>query len=447
MANKDIQLGLQPIQISRLHLDPENPRHEPLSSQAEIIAQLCKEEKILEMVKDIAERGALSPLDVLGVFQDGNPGHYIAVEGNRRVCALILLNDPARAPKELRSQIEKIAKESNVPRQLTAHVFQNREEAKQWVDLRHLGDQGGIGTREWGPGAKARAAGGNTKTTARDNSLALAVRDRLVAMNLLTPEQSKAISLTTITRYLGTPEVRELLGLSGDRNKLIYTHEPSQVDSALRRLLLDSLKTESNREPAVHSRSSSEQRKQYARTLKSEGGTPTTPLAEPFEPSALATPPKPVTGKRRSSKNPAKRPTLIESSFTVKIKDPVLVRLRTEALRLELENFPFSGNYLLRALIEQIMILFAKSKGRYSPSMSDAALTCACSDELHKAGITGKALKTIQKAAGSKDQPFSLHTLGHAVHGGAVPTRKDLVAHFDTWEPVLRAMLDDLENA
>lgn len=128
--------------------------------------------------------------------------------------------------------------------------------------------------------------------------------------------------------------------------------------------------------------------------------------------------PKPL--KKRSARNPANLPTLFDRSFTVACRDPVLLRLREEALRLLLENFPFSGNYLLRAFVEQTMVLFAKKRGKFGSTMTDEQLTRACADELKVMGVTGKPLSVINKAAGNAAQPHSLHSLGHAVHGASI---------------------------
>ena len=87
------------LPLVRLHLDRENPRHDPVDSEEEAIAKLYEEEKIEALAKDIVTHGAMSPFDGIGVVEmSDNPGHFIAVEGNRRLCALILLNDPDRAP-------------------------------------------------------------------------------------------------------------------------------------------------------------------------------------------------------------------------------------------------------------------------------------------------------------------------------------------------------------
>lgn len=445
-------LGDKMLPIHRLHLDPQNPRHEPLESDADVIAQLCNKELVAELAQDIARRGALSPLDVLGVIPfEGHPGHYIAVEGNRRTCALILLSDPSRAPtKALQDQIRRIAEKANVPRKVKVHVFADRRAAKPWIDLRHLGPQDGIGTRGWNPDQKTRAAGGNTKTSSRANTLALAVLDRLVHLGRLTPDQRAKVNLTTITRYLGTPGVRAILGL-GSGTDLVYTHVADEVDTALCQLVLDSITPKTDGSFAVHSRSSSPDRLSYANDLKAKGVTPKTPLSVPTHPpAALAAVGRSVSAastaaaKKRSARNPANLPTLFDRSFTVAHRDPVLLRLREEALKLQLDEFPFSGNYLLRAFVEQTMVLFAKKRGRFNPPMSDDKLSQVCAEELKAMGVTGKALSVINKAANSSAQPHSLHSLGHAVHGASIPTRQALRAIFDTWQPSLRAMLDAL---
>lgn len=440
----EVILGDQLLPISQLHLDSQNPRHQPLEGDSAVIAQLCSEELIAELAEDIAIRSSLSPLDVLGVIPfDGHPGHYIAVEGNRRTCALILLRDPGRAPTPaLQTQLRRIAATAKIPREIRVHVFANREKAKPWIHLRHLGPQGGIGTREWNADQKTRAAGSSTQTSSRANTLALAVLDRLVRLGLLTPEQRSHISLTTITRYLGTPGLRAILGL-GSSSELLYTHETSEVDAALRQLVLDSVIPKNDGSFAVHSRSSSPQRLAYATELKSQGIAPTTPLQTPATPLDVTTRAK-IAPKKRNIRSPAHLPTLFDRGFTVTYRDSVLLRLRDEALTLSLGDFPFSGNYLLRAFVEQTMILFAKKRGKYSSAMSDEQLTQLCAAELKAMGTTGKALTVINKAAGSAAQPHSLHSLGHAVHGGSIPTRQSLRAIFDTWEPSLRAMLDAL---
>ncbi|MFI8573493.1 hypothetical protein ACIGEO_18540 [Stenotrophomonas bentonitica] len=439
-------IGDNVIPISKLHLNLSNPRHEPAESEEQAIARLCISEQIVELARDIVQRGALSPLEVFGVIpMPGNPGHYISVEGNRRTCALIVLNDPKRAPEGIQSQLRGLASRAILPKTVRAHVFSDEAQAQQWIQLRHLGGQGGAGTKDWDPTQQYRAAGGNAKSKAHANTLSVNVLDRLVARGALSPDERKKVNLTTLTRYLGTPGVRAIIGLGSNRD-IVYTHDVDEVDATLLHLVNDSLKPQQDGSFRVNSRTDSTERINYANELKAKGVAPVSHLPQP-QAAPAPSPLRPVSenstpaAKKRSAVHPELRKQLVPSSFTVTLKDPVLLRLRKEALELELKTFSFCGNYLLRAIVEHILTLYAKKKNVYREGMTDAALTHACALQLKSAGVSGKALTNIEKAAGSVNSGHSLHSLGHTVHGGTFPTETDLKRHFDTWRPSLEAML------
>lgn len=435
------------VPITRLHLDLNNPRHEPATSEAEAIEHLCDEEMVAELAQDIAERGSLSPLEVLGVVEmDGNPGHYVSLEGNRRTCALILLGDPRRAPVKFRAQIERMSRGSKFPKTVKAHVFRSADEAKQWIDLRHLGLQGGAGTKEWHPTQKQRAAGFNKKTSARANTLAVLVLDRLEQRGLITKEQRGATKVTTLTRYLGTPGVRAILGIASP-NELQYTHDADEVDVALQKLVLDSITTDKGGQYAVHSRSTSSDRLAYAHSLVKSGVAPTTHLPKPTPPPAPARALKAETAKKakRSAPDPRKRGTLFDSSFTMANPDLVLRRMRSEAVNLPVADYVFASTYLLRAIVEGVMILYLRSLGRIPANPNQDRITAACHDQLSRAGYTGRGMTALAKAASNRDVSYSLHSLGNALHGGVVPGPEDVKGWADTWQPILTAMLDQIK--
>lgn len=441
-------LGDRVISVNRLHLNLENPRHKPANSEADAIAILCDKELIAGLAADIARRGSLSPLEVLGVIpMDGVPGHYVSLEGNRRTCALIVGSDPSRAPVKLRAQLERLAQKGKMPKEVKAHVFASQAEAKQWIDLRHLGSQGGAGTKEWDPTQKQRAAGDNSKTTARSNDLAVLVLDRLVARRMLTAEQRSRANVSTLTRYLGTPGVRAILGL-GSNKELIYTHDHDEVDAALTRLVLDSIEPTKEGTLRVHSRTGSSDRLNYANELKTKGEAPATHLEKPIpapKPIKVASEPEKGAALRaRSATHPDKRTKLIRSDFVVTSKDAALLHFRKEGLALDLKEFSFSANYLLRALVERTMVLFAKKHRVFREGMADRQLTAACADKLKELGLSRDVYSTVSKAGSNDATPYSLQSLGHALHGGTIPVGADLKRHFDTWRPALDAMLATL---
>ena len=94
------------VEVDRIFLDQENPRHKPYKTQAEVIDYLCNHESILSLARDIAKYG-LNPIEQFALLDDDesdedNPA-YIVAEGNRRICALKLLHDPDLAPAKLRN--------------------------------------------------------------------------------------------------------------------------------------------------------------------------------------------------------------------------------------------------------------------------------------------------------------------------------------------------------
>lgn len=449
LGTADAEAYDQVVPINRLHLDLANFRHEQVHDETQAITTLCGSEQVVALAEDISRRG-LSPLDVIGVVPMVNsPGHFVTVEGNRRTCALIVTADPSRAPTHLRPKFEQIRNGGNFPNAIKVHVFPNKAAAKSWIDLRHLGPQDGVGVKPWNATQKARAATGNRRTSAGDNALAVSVLDRLVEQGLLTKGERNKVPVSTITRYLSSPTVREVFGLS-DRNALVYTHDAAEVDSVLLRLIRDSIDPQPDGKFRVHSRSNANERVQYAYALKAEGATPSTRLTEPAAPPGRGaananahTNPK---QKTRNAPNPDARHSLVPSDFKVPIKDNVLARLRGEAVTLQVEDYSFSANFLLRAMVERTLSLLVKKHGKWRDDMTDGQLTQVCADQLKGLSAPRDILGVINKASGNKATPYNLHSLGFAVHGGSIPTGQDLKRYFDTWRPVLDFILGHLHD-
>lgn len=45
------------VEVDRIFLDQENPRHKPYDTQSEVIEYLCTHESILSLARDIAANG------------------------------------------------------------------------------------------------------------------------------------------------------------------------------------------------------------------------------------------------------------------------------------------------------------------------------------------------------------------------------------------------------
>ena len=208
---------LESIEVDRIFLYEENPRHEPIDTEPEIITHLTKDEQVYNLARSISEAGP-NPLVLLGVVQIPGSGaaatkkSYQAWEGNRRLCAIKLLNDPDLAPPHLRKDFARIAKDADFPlpiKKITCVVFDNHDDLKFWMGIIHNGAQAGIGRLDWNAEQKARHFGSSR------NRVALAVLDTAEAMGLITKEEREG-KLTTAQRFLGRSVVREALGIDAN---------------------------------------------------------------------------------------------------------------------------------------------------------------------------------------------------------------------------------------
>ncbi|MEQ1900261.1 MAG: hypothetical protein ABL866_05965 [Devosia sp.] len=231
---------LQQIDVDRIFLYEENPRHEPLANEDEVIRYLCRDEQVFNLARSISEAGT-NPLALLGVVQLPGSGRaatkktYQAWEGNRRVCAIKLLNDPDRAPPDLRKDFARLAATSgHVPiRRITSVVFDDHEELKFWMGIIHDGAQSGVGLLDWDAEQKARHFGSSR------NKVALAVLDAAEAMGLITKEERNG-KLTTVQRFLNRSVVKEALGIDASNpDDVTYNRPVPDLKKQLGRFIND----------------------------------------------------------------------------------------------------------------------------------------------------------------------------------------------------------------
>ncbi|MEC9364083.1 MAG: hypothetical protein VYC42_12760, partial [Pseudomonadota bacterium] len=138
------------VLVRNIFLSLSNPRHEEVESEQKAIERLCAKENIYALARDIAkiglnplERFALIPVDKRKAV--GPAARYHVAEGNRRMCALKLLNDPDLAPPKLRKSFEKLAASSTPIKAVPGAVFTDAEAVRVWLDRIHNGPQDGIG--------------------------------------------------------------------------------------------------------------------------------------------------------------------------------------------------------------------------------------------------------------------------------------------------------------
>jgi hypothetical protein len=219
--------NLGPIKIERIFLYEENPRHEPIESEPEIIEHLCKDEQVFNLARNIADAGT-NPLELLGLVQLPTSGasttkSYQVWEGNRRVCAIKLLNDPDLAPAHLRKDFARLATESaNVPiAEINAVVFADHDDLKYWMGITHGGTQAGVGRLDWDAQQKERHFG-----TGR-NRVALAILDLSEQLGFISKDERSG-KITTAQRFLNRAAIKEALGIDTSNPADITYNRPTE---------------------------------------------------------------------------------------------------------------------------------------------------------------------------------------------------------------------------
>lgn len=144
------------INLINLELDSYNPRL-PKSmhgkSKKEIIEYLLLDASLIELMLAIGENDFF-PGEQLLVVKTEN-GKYRVIEGNRRLAAVMLLNDPNLTNVQ-KTKIQKVIDETKfTPTEIPCLIFSDEKEIHNYLGYRHI-----TGIKEWKLLEKARYLNG-----------------------------------------------------------------------------------------------------------------------------------------------------------------------------------------------------------------------------------------------------------------------------------------------
>ena len=142
------------VDISNLQLDLQNPRL-PKSKQGMdegvVIEYLLLEAATLELMESIGENDFFVGEMLLVIPNEKDKGKYIVIEGNRRLTAVLLLNNPELAKVKKAATKEIFDNAKFKPSTLPCLVFNNREEIQKYIGFVHI-----TGKKSWRMLEKAR---------------------------------------------------------------------------------------------------------------------------------------------------------------------------------------------------------------------------------------------------------------------------------------------------
>jgi hypothetical protein len=138
------------VPINDILLDISNARIRAGQDQNDCISRILrKEDQLFALMQDIAQNG-LTTMPIL--VQPTGDGKWVVKDGNRRVTALKLLNEPEKCPQDrLKSRIQAIRKKylSNISSEVDVLSSENKEAIIKEVLARHDGGADGAGQLDW----------------------------------------------------------------------------------------------------------------------------------------------------------------------------------------------------------------------------------------------------------------------------------------------------------
>ena len=433
------------IPAANLLVDEQNPRlSQPSTGQRETIRALAEYQgrKLQILAADILENG-LDPSELTIVMPfAGDTQRYVVLDGNRRITALRALENPdliaEAVPKAAANAIKRMAVEyqDSPVGDVACVVFEGRDEANHWIELRNTGERGGAGPVLWGPDETDRFR----KRTGNQPNLATQALDFLENRGRITPDHRAAIATTTLTRILGSPPIRQKLGLTHSNKTLSAVGELDDVAKALE-FVIREIRGGSLDVTHVYTK---QQRQEFADQFPAELAVNQT--TNPNNGTPLQTAPVQEITRRKSRAVPQVRPrdNLIPHDCALNVSHPRMRDIERELRRLSLNGSPNAVAVLFRVFIELSTDEYGlREKLPFTQNDPlQKKLADVADDLLKRQKITEMQARPARRAAA--DNSFfgpSVMLMHQWVHNQYMsPVGSELRSHWDSLQPFITAI-------
>ncbi|HHQ4579725.1 TPA: hypothetical protein ACSP17_001944 [Aeromonas hydrophila] len=220
--------NIQAISLDLIKLDQENVRFggDIAQNQREaidlIMADPDEAKKLLRLANHIAEHG-LDPTELQLVTPDQD-GSYIVLEGNRRLTALKLLQRPDLCPDEKMVKSFMAAHNrlnGNLPTEIDCSVVSSRSAGDMWIELKHTGQNGGIGRVNWDSDIRDERRARQTGIESIGRQIRNLVKDNSDIFSSDTVRDIFAIHVTTLTRLFSSTPAQDAFQIKIENRELI----------------------------------------------------------------------------------------------------------------------------------------------------------------------------------------------------------------------------------
>ncbi len=446
---------LKVIPLANLLLDVVNPRFETeQDNQRDAIRKMAEDqgEKLLNLAEDVVEHGLDPSSLTITMPSETGANRHVILEGNRRVVALKILQQPdlvAGVWTGKRLQRLKELSASFRPKQIKevpSVVMPDRDAANHWIVLRHRGEQGGRGIVSWDGMAVARyeqrRGGGRTAASLKVVDF---VREK-GSLDQDTLDRLPDIPLTTLQRLLNDPTAREKLGIEL-KNGQLHTELPdNEVLKGLSKVVRDA----AHGDLKVSTIETKKHRAEYLKTFKTtELPSSRAKRIESREVGATGAA-GPAPARQPSQRAPRKRTVLVPHACVLKITQTKPRDIYSELRRLKIEEFPNAIGVLFRVFLElsvdnymltKKLVTKADLANQRDYPLSKKVVKVA--DHLQNKGVLTKQELIGARRAAARDHflAASIQTLHAYVHDADfAPGPSDLKAGWDSLERFFRAL-------
>ncbi len=385
-----------------------------------------QKEKLIKLADDIVNKG-LNPGDPIFITKhEKQEGEFNVLEGNRRVTALKLLENPELISEKHKSLLNRFKKLSgqyskNPIEKIPCILFDSEKEAEHWIELKHTGQNDGVGTVGWDAQQKARF----DERVKGNSNYALQIIDFLEKEESVDGELKsnlKKVKSSSLQRLATDPDFRRMAGIDIKDGKVITRYEPSEVAKPLSKVARDLLR----RDFTVKDIYYKDDRLIYLETFKkTDLPDKTRELAGDWELISTAPPRKIDTKqsddekKKRSKSILSKRHTIIPKSTIIPISQPRVNKIYHELKDLDVKDFENSAAVTFRVFIELSMDSYIEKypiSGVNNNSKLTNKLSSVAKDLEDKGVLDKHKLKGAYTASSMKDSIFSIDTFNAFVH-------------------------------
>ena len=457
------------INITNLLLNPSNPRFNPVEHQLEAIDAMVRDQqdKLVTLGNHIAFYG-LNPSDIVLVKPHNK--QWVVREGNRRITALKLINEPDLIPSDFPKlkkefQLLSISFDKDILKNIQCVILENEDEINEWVRLKHTGQNEGSGTVGWDGQQTSRfrvIADGKP-------DMRLSFLDELRLMDDV-PQSIKDglgnIKKTNWDRLIGDPDIREIMGIEISDKKLqlknginlflpmvlydliyedlsvgdIYLKKDriKYIESLRQRLTQENIEA-SDEQTSVSTRETNNSQGRGYSASNSSGNNYNNENTDSRQQSSSAN--QQTSNSSHNSKRGysyhINRKTLVPSPHKLTITHARILKIFNELKALAVDEYPNAVSVLFRVFTELSIDCFiinkhlADSKLNADSNLAYKINAVATYLETNKI-MTKHELRAIRQMTASENQTQSVRTFNSYVHNKDVtPSSTDLKSAWD----------------